>query len=337
MLRSLTTSPLVSPAAVLLLATLAALAPTTHAAVWPEQWSNFKRGTAKPAPVPDAALAEEYGIEGGEQADFDDGKQKFTGTAWRLKDSTSALAWWLFLRPATATPSDLVDQAVAIPGGVLFQYGNYVLKYDGFVPTKEQLETFVNILPKLQDSAVPALYKRYPAKDLVPNSERYILGPVSLERFAPKIPLAAAAFSMGAEAQSGRIRTPGGPVDLVLFAYPTPLMARARAAEFQQGPQVAVKRAGPLVAVVLGSPSADATERVLARVGYKATVSWDQDPGKQDFNVARVVLGNLYLAAVLITVSVGTGALFALARILSRKYGSERAEGSYIVLGLEKK
>ena len=36
-----------------------------------------------------------------------------------------------------------------------------------------------------------------PADGLIPNSERYILGPVSLDRFEPRIPPSVAAFHLG--------------------------------------------------------------------------------------------------------------------------------------------
>ena len=64
--------------------------------------------------------------------------------------------------------------------------------------------------------------------DLIANSPRYILGPVSLERYFPGVPPSIAAFSIGAEAQLGRYSTPKGEMAVAIFNYPNPSIARER-------------------------------------------------------------------------------------------------------------
>ena len=49
-----------------------------------------------------------------------------------------------------------------------------------------------------------------PSDNLVPNSERYILGPVALQAFDPGIPPSVAAFHLSAEAQLGVFQSPKG-------------------------------------------------------------------------------------------------------------------------------
>ena len=91
---------------------------------------------------------------------------------------------------------------------------------------------------------------------LIPNSERYILGPVSLARFEPRIAPSLAAFHLGTEAQLGRYRTPKGDLTLAIFSYPTPNIARERQEEFPKVPGTIAKRSGPLVGVVVQPPDA---------------------------------------------------------------------------------
>ena len=82
---------------------------------------------------------------------------------------------------------------------------------------------------------------------------------------------------MGAEAEIARFRSKGGELDLVIFSYPTPQIARRqRVAEFEKLAGVMAKRAGPLVAVVPFRDSPDQAERLLARVNYQATITWDE-------------------------------------------------------------
>ena len=78
----------------------------------------------------------------------------------------------------------------------------------------------------------------------------------------------------GAEAQLGTYKSPKGPMTLAIFNYPTPQIAMQKEVDFRAlpgGPMV--KRAGPLVAVVLGPSDPDSAERLLAQVRYQASVT----------------------------------------------------------------
>ena len=90
----------------------------------------------------------------------------------------------------------------------------------------------------------------------MPNSERYILGPDGLAKFAPGIPPSVAAFHLGAEAQVAAFRAPAGEIRLAIFDYPTPQMAIQQYDGFAKLPGMMAKRSGPLVAVVLPEPTA---------------------------------------------------------------------------------
>src|ERR1035441_10904208 len=95
--------------------------------------------------------------------------------------------------------------------------------------------------------------------DRVANSERYILGPASLEKFIPVIPPSVAAFHYGAEGQWGVFHSSKGDMGLVIFSYPTPQIAMLKEVDFRGIPGVnPVKRSGPLVAVVVAPPDPDA-------------------------------------------------------------------------------
>src|SRR5262249_52849525 len=150
--------------------------------------------------------------------------------------------------------------------GVIFAYGNYVFQFTGGIPMTSDLEAFYAQLPRLEQSTLPALMTFLPPTGLVPNSERYVVGPVSLERFEPRIAPSVAAFHLGAEAQLAKYQTAKGLLSLAIFNYPTPGMARDRYPEFAMVPGAVAKRLGPLVAVTVAPPDADAAERILAQV-----------------------------------------------------------------------
>jgi hypothetical protein len=245
-------------------------------ALWPEQFGRFEKTASRPVPLGDARLWEEYGFQQAEEAEYGSAEGKFRGLAYRLKDPTGAMAAFQWQRPAGAQPSKLGRLAVETRDGAMLAYGNYLFEFRGYKPQVAELEALFDRLPRLDQSATPTLPGYLPSERLVANSERYVLGPESLARFAPGIPPSTAAFHLGTEAQLGRFRSPKGELRLAIFSYPTPQLARERTEAFRQVAGAVVKRAGPLVAVVLGPADADEAERLLSAVRYEATVSLSQ-------------------------------------------------------------
>lgn len=317
---------------------LALAGATLQAAMWPEQWGPWKRVDSKPAAVTDQALADEYGFEQAEEARYEGAAgASFTVTGWRFKDTTGAFAWYDSSRPAAARPSPLADQAVTTPDGALLHHGNYVVRIVGPLPEVGLLDLVVNRLPRLEAAALPPLIGFVPRKDLVPNSERYITGPVSLQRFAPSIPPSAVAFHFSTEGETASYKTADGTVELLLLEYPTPNLARAQLNEIQMVQGATVKRSGPLVAVVTKSSNPNASEKVLSLVKYQATVTWDEKPEIKQQNAGQLILDILVLAGILILLSVGAGVMFAGIRIFGRRFGTAGAGGTVTMLGLGEK
>lgn len=247
-----------------------------QSALWPDQFGQFRKVASQPVTLTDRALWEEYGFQQAEQAEYVSDAARFRSRAYRLKDPTGAMAAFQWQRPAKARPSKLGSLAVETADGALLAYGNYLFDFQGYKPQVAELEALFDRLPRLDQSALPTLPSYLPTAQLIANSERYVLGPESLSKFAPEIPPSLAAFHMGAEAQLGRFRSPKGDLRLAIFSYPTPQLARERTEAFRKLAGAMVKRAGPLVAVVLSPPDADAAERLLSSVRYEAELSLSQ-------------------------------------------------------------
>jgi len=192
------------------------------AGIWPDQIGEFKRVSAGPVVVADQAVWDEYGLDQAERAAYVSGHQKLTGTAHRLRDSTGAFAAFQWQRPAEARPTKLSELAVETDSTLMVAYGNYLLVFEGWKPQVTDLGALVDRLPKLEKSPLPTLAGYLPSQDLIPNSERYILGPASLDRFRPGIPPSVAAFHTGAEAQLGKFGASGKEMELVIFPTPPP-------------------------------------------------------------------------------------------------------------------
>ena len=247
-----------------------------QSALWPDQFGTFEKVASRPVALSDQAIWDEYGFQQAEEADYKSAGAAFRARAYRLRDPTGALAAFQWLRPAKAQPSKLGSLAVETADGAMLAYGNYLFDFRGYKPQLPELEALFDRLPRLDQSAVPTLPGYLPTRDLIANSERYILGPESLAKFVPGVPPSVAAFHLGAEGQFGRYRSPKGEMRLAIFSYPTPQLARDRAEAFRGLAGTMVKRAGPLVAVVLSPPDPDAAERLLAAIRYEVSVSLSQ-------------------------------------------------------------
>jgi hypothetical protein len=318
------------------LALLLILAAPAFGAIFPDQIGDYTRSAPKTFSSPDEALYAEYGIEATEQADYSAPQnRKFTATAWRSRDTTGAMALFQARRPAGAVYQKLADLSVTTSDGQIFARGNYVFQLTGKLPPQADLDPIYAQLPKLEQSPLPALIGYLPSAGLVPNSERYIMGPVSLDRFGPGIPAATAAFHLGAEGQIGKYRTPKGVLTLVIFNYPTPNLARDRFEDFQKVPGIIAKRTGPLVAAISGNPDADSAERLLSQVRYEANLTWNEKvPQNEVKQFSNMILAMFALAGMLILGSIVCGIGFGGFRVLRRKWSGKPEQEEMITLHL---
>jgi hypothetical protein len=307
-------------------------------AIFPDKIGTFERGAPASLSMPDRALFDEFGLEATEQADYKSEGKHFTATAWRFKDSTGAMAFFQAHRPPGATPSPLAKLSVETSDGSIYAYGNYVFQFTGSVPLQADLQPVYAALPKLEQSPLPALMSFLPSTNLIPNSERYVLGPVSLDRFEPRIAPSVAAFHLGAEGQLAKYKSPKGPLSLAIFYYPTPNMARERLEEFHKIPGAMVKRAGPLVAVTIDPPDLDSAERLLAQVKYEANLTWSQKvPTNEVKGFARNLVTIFVLAGIVLGMCLVAGIAFGAFRVLARKMGRPMEPDSMITLRLDGK
>jgi hypothetical protein len=315
--------------------TLCAAAISAHGAIFPDKFGAFKKIPTTTVAVPDQPLYEEYGLETSEQAQYSNDAQKFNATAWRLKDSTCAMALFQARRPPGATASKLTKLAALTSDGVILAFGNYVFQFTGWVPKLEDLDDFFRRLPRLEQAPLPTFASYLPSDGLIPNSERYIVGPVSLERFYPTVPPSVAAFHMGAEAQIAKYQSGGSTMALGIFSYPTPNMARDRAVAFQALPGAIVKRTGPLLAVIFSPADPDAAERLLAKVNYLAQVTLhEQVPVKDKWTVSSIVLTGMVMAGIVLCFCIVAGLAVGGVRVWLRKVRKRDSEDVITLLNL---
>jgi len=295
------------------------LATAATAAILPDTIGPYHRASASRAAVSDKALWDEYGLKEAETAWYENGARRFNITAYRLQDTTAAMAAFEWQKPTKSQPSKLAKLAAESADGLLSVHGNYVISIAGYTPSKEEWTALTDGIPNVDVTPLPVLPAYLPTEGLVSNSERYVTGPVGLAKFEPAIPPSVAGFHFGAEAQLGVFHSPKGDLRLAIFNYPTHHIAAQRVAEFEKLPGALVKRSGPLVAVALSLPDPDYAEQLLSGVRYQAQVTRDEYVPTHRDNIGWVIVSIFVLIGILVAASVVSGVVWGAVRTVLRR------------------
>ena len=305
-----------------LLLTSTTLAADSPGALLPNGFAGWHLGkpaqtSANPAiadPV-NAAVLKEYGYDDVTTAIYtrDDGRQ-LTVKAARFEDASGAFGAYTFYRIPQMQSEEIGDQGASLGQRVLFFRGN-VLVDATFTKlsamSAAELRELSDNLPKASgtQSKLPDLVAYLPRRAFVPHSAKYIVGPLGFEKIASESSASLVDFGKSPEVVLADYHLSGADAKLVLIGYPTPQVAASelsridaaqRAHQLQQEP-VATRRTGRIVILVVGSVTADAAKTIASDVNYDADVTWNQNTyhNPKD-NVGRVVLGGIFLSAVLI-------------------------------------
>ncbi len=310
----------------------------------------------------DPAVMKEYGFKDFESATYSRNQRKITVRAARFADASGAYGAFTFYRDPRMQPEKIGDAAASANNRILFSRYNILLdvvieKITAMSAT--DLRELADNLPRPAAEAVtlPSLTNYLPARDAVSNSEKYIMGPIVLEKMHAPVRFSLVDFSSGSEVALQDYSTSLGNATLMVISYPTPQIAAAhlktiedwRSASSSQAArspsltspavpgsapapvpvtltgEFQVKRSGPLVVVAAGQMSAREAKSLLGGVHYDADVTWHEDAhlGPQD-NVGGFLIALISLVAVVIFITLVAGVAFGGIRILARKFFPER-------------
>lgn len=284
-----------------------------------------------------AAVLNEYGFTDVESGQYsrDDGR-KLTLKAARFQDASGAYGAFTFYKTLPMRPEKIGDQGASFNERVLFERGNILVDavFQGLtVMSAAELRELASVLPLPSGGALnlPNLPSYLPKQSFVANSEKYITGPIALERVHAALPMQLVDFNAGAEAVLGSYNTSAGDATLLLISYPTPQIAiqQIRSVEAAHplqangaasGPNdvpVFVRRSGPIVAVAIGAISQSEAKSLLASVNYEADVTWNENTymDKKN-NIGTLVFNALILSGILILFALVIGVAFGGARIV---------------------
>jgi hypothetical protein len=262
-------------------------------------------------------------------------------------------------------PEDIGRNAAVNGNRVIFWNGATVVdaNFDHLTAmSAAQLRELAEKVPIIGGSAgvPPSLPGFLPRQNLEPTHTRYALGPQGYARSGGILPPELIDFSRSPEVLSGGFNLQSGEGTLTIIEYPTPQIAaereRAIAAYLKAGnhPQqpfpaaleesntqaLATKRSGLLVAVTSGGLDAADAQKLLDKIHYEASVTWNNPAGyvAETTKAARLLVNVVTFclitcgATLLLGIFLGGGR--AAYRVLRGKPASSVEEAEFIRLNL---
>lgn len=328
-----------------------AFAAAPRQAILPTNFAGWQQSTAKsgadPATVDpaNAALLKEYGFKDYEIAEYKRDGSTLKLRAMRFGDAPGAFGAFSFYAAPQMKDDQIGDHAATAGDHVIFSRVNIIvdaLFSQPSVMSASELRELAQELPVAKGGeAAPAEVVGFlPAQSLLPNSTRYVTGPVGLASVGTALPAQVIDFSRSAEAAVGEYRTRWGTAKLGVVEYPTPQIAADEArglvqfvsgskpGEYQgtivfpasSGGEIAFRRSGPLLIYVSGASTDDEARSLAQSVNYEATVTWNQAPQVTANGVVKLVVYSLVLALMLIAIFVALMIFFGGSYVALRKF-----------------
>lgn len=289
----------------------------------------------------DAAILREYGVVAAERRAYARGTETLSVVLYRTRDPSGAYGAFTYLRPENMLPGRVTQYSALAPKRGLVVAGNLLLDVaaDNVPHRGGDLKALVaQLSPHVDKSPIPTIGQYLPARGLVPNSERYVLGPLALNRLHPLGNGDWLGFADGAEAELARYRINGQEITLLVALYPTPQVAARKMEElgrwFKLNPSadtvgdsstpIFARRKGSLLSLVASTRSPELANALLDQIKHETQVTWNE-PGHR--------LTDPNLATLIVSAILGTGTLLLFALVAGIGFGGIRIVVKYFLPG----
>ncbi|SRR5579875_1076479 len=304
-----------------------------------------------------SAALSEYGFVAGESATYKKGADSLQVDLYRMKDPSGAYGLLTYLRAPDMERAKGAAHSFFSDNEALMLAGNLVLDVQGGSLRRYQNDLKVlmqRITAHAEDGALPTLWEQLPAKQMVPGSDRYVLGPRTLNQFFPVAVGDSVGFNTGGEAEVARYSTGRQQSTLLLVDLPTPQIAtqtlKKMAAKFNvngskpnSGLPIYAKRLMTTLVIVAGAPNEAEAHALLDEVKNTEVLTWNEPtPKGKQADIGTIVVGTIIGTGVICAFSVIAGLAFggfrlAVKRILPGKVFDRAKHLEVIQLGLSSK
>lgn len=277
-----------------------------------------------------AATQQEYGFVSGEQAAYSRASQRLQVTLYRMKDPSGAYGIYSYLRSPDMLRADITDHSAMSRERALVLDGNLVLDIHSadLQRSGKDLNALVAAInPKAEQGPLPALSDHLPTKGFIDRSDKYILGPQTLNQFFPVTTNDWLGFDTGAEAEVARYHVDGRELNLLIADFPTPQTAQKKLTQLQQdyhvnapssdpnGSPIFARRSITLLAIVSGARTREEANKVLDQIQSGTEVTWNEPT----FQFKEPAITTMIVGAI-----IGTGIICCFALVSGLAFGGFR-------------
>jgi hypothetical protein len=310
--------------------------------------ANWRLVDSQPLPVSavkgyggDPSVEVEYGVRALELRTYEMGKTQMQVVVEETPDATSAYGLLTFYQTPAMTPEKDIQLAVGDANTTLMAHGRNFIRFLRGKDSSLSESDYHALLDFVGGSrpsptALRNLPSAMPPHDLIPGSEKYLLGLEAAKRVLPSFRTDLIGFEQGAEVQLGQYRTTKGPSTLLLISYPNPQIARLRFGALRSllglnqdrgENSVYGRREGSYVFLVLNAENPGGASALMDQFQVTRGVSWDEryPQSKRAFTLQLIymLLSIFLLCAFLIGICVAGGILFFVSRRLAAKFFPE--------------
>ena len=311
--------------------------PTHAQQILPMQVSGWTQN-ASVAPVQalpaGSPILTEYGWKSTESMSYGDGSKSIGAVLFVMQDPSGAYGLYSYLRTPDMARASLTDHSSISSDRALVLVGDLVLDIHGVdLPRLEpQLKALVaEIEPKAHDGALPMLGQYLPQKNMIEKTDRYILGPQTLNELFPGGLGDSLGFQSSAEAELAHYRLGGRDATLLLVEFPTDQIATRQLAEIEKNfhvngpnptdgsPALFAKRSATLLAIVSGASSEAEANSLLRQIQLETDRMWNEPVLKPEPRIELMIEGSIVGAMTICVFALVAGISFGGLRLVVKR------------------
>jgi hypothetical protein len=313
-----------------------AIRPTPAQQILPPSFAGWTNGGVALAPaLPQPALSE-YGFVSSDFGRYTNGSQGLDAVVYQMKDPSGAYGLYSYLRTPDMARTNFTDHSSLSGERALVLVGNLVLdiRGKGLTKSEPQLRALVAaIQPKARDGLLPMIGQYLPQKNIIERTDRYILGPQTLNQLFPGGLGDSVGFQSAAEAELAHYHLGGREATLLILEYPTDQIAAKKLTELQKNfnvnganqaggsPALFAKRSARLLAIVSGASSQPEADILLNQIELETDLTWNEPTFQfKEPSIEMMIEGSIIGAGTICMFALIAGLSFGGLRLVIKRF-----------------
>jgi uncharacterized protein DUF6599 len=295
-------------------------------------WTSTGEPMVQREAAPQQVLIE-YGLASTEYSRFEHGQEFLDAYLYKLKDASGAYGFYSFLRTPDMRRANFTEHSSISRDRALVLTGNLVLDIGGrdLPRSASQLKALVAaVAPHGEEGSLPTLPLYLPEKDRIDASDRYVLGPQTLDQLFPGGIGASVGFDHGGEAELAHYRLGGRDATLLLVGLPTDQVAALQLERLQRdfningasqpsGARLFASRSARLLAIAAGASSQAEANTLLDKIQMETERSWNEPVPKHEPPIELMIEGSIIGSITICLFALVAGFSFGGVRLLVKR------------------